>query len=120
IVSGPPPPPSEPPQPSDQVRPADGIDEEAVAGQHAPGRLGVDLEEQASRTGWWSKPYSAPPSALTVDQLPRAAHEVGVDMRLEDMGDAEAEAPRSVEVDVDIRARVDHRCGSHRVVADEI
>jgi hypothetical protein len=59
-----------------------------------------------------------PPSL--VDELARPAHEVGVDMGLEDVGDDEAVAPRDIEVNVDVRPRVDHGCRACGIVTDEI
>lgn len=53
-------------------------------------------------------------------QLTRAAQEVGMDVRLEDVGDGDAEPPGALEVDFDVRARIDDRRGARRVVADEI
>ena len=59
-------------------------------------------------------------TAQPVDQFARAAHEIGVDMGLEHVGYDKAEAPGRFQVDLDIRAGIDHRTDMGRVVAQQI
>ena len=53
-------------------------------------------------------------------ELARTAHQVGVDVRLENMGDSDARFPRHVDVNVAIRTWIEHRRDAFVIVADEI
>ena len=53
-------------------------------------------------------------------QLARARREVRVDVRFEDVRDAEASRFRELEIDVDVAARIDDRRHSRALAGDDV
>ncbi len=53
-------------------------------------------------------------------KLPRTAYEIGVNVRLEDMGDGDILLPRQLDVFVDVRGRIEDGGGSFLIVAQQI
>ncbi len=59
-------------------------------------------------------------TAEAVDQLARAAHEIGMDMGFEDMRYGEAEAPCRLDVDLHVRAGINNGADMRGIVAHQV
>src|SRR5204863_9050682 len=58
--------------------------------------------------------------AGAIGQFARAAHQVGVNVGFENVRDRDAVLARRLEINFDVRSRIDYRSGAFLVIADQI